>query len=129
MSADSDPFQKYVRSSEAARIMGVSAQRVGAMIRQGDLKAVRPWPGATLVARAEIEAYLSREALPAITITELRRELTDRTEEQHVEHIAPELAESIALEFIRERRPRWAPERQGEWAQVKSHHALRGDKK
>jgi hypothetical protein len=51
---------EWVTAAEAARLLGISHQRVHQLTERGALAAVRPWPLVTLVSVESIESRRNR---------------------------------------------------------------------
>lgn len=106
----------YVSASEASRLLGVSRQRVSAMIREGDLPAVHPWPRAVRISRAALDAYLAGDRPPAVHRTAARHWVLYECDVESMDALTSEQLRVALVAFIGERRPRWAMDERRDWA-------------
>jgi excisionase family DNA binding protein len=100
----------FVNTTEAAEMLGVSRQRVSAMVRDGILPAVRPWPRAVRIARADIAAYLQGDGLPPIHLTAVRGFINNSG------IVGVRRRKAAIREYIDERRPAWPEAERKAWA-------------
>ena len=110
MNIDSDEF---VTLSEAARLLGVSPQRVDTLADRGLLDVVRPWPYVTLIGRRSIAARLAGEQVTRIDTGNTRRWLRTARGDDVVE---PYETRDYLRDFIETARPYWDNGRKDLWA-------------
>jgi excisionase family DNA binding protein len=106
MSAD-----EWVSASEAARIMGVSRQRVGAMVNEGDLDAVRPWPRAVRIRMSDVAQWMDGHRPLPIHRTACRTYVLEHAGVETFDAVDVDTATRLTSQFIAERRPLWLSER------------------
>lgn len=108
---------EWTTASEAARILGVSAQRVAKMATEdGSLDACHPWPRVFLIGRSSLEAWMTGERQGRILPADARRFVLKHTGHTSIHLADPGDVEGWLLGFIIDARPRWSGERQREWA-------------
>lgn len=122
MSAATIDTSQWLTLSEAARILGVTHQRVFTMAEEGSLDIIRPWPRVALVSRQSVTAWLQGERLHRTDIGQAREWLRERGVDPHRE--AAVQTEGEMLAFIHHYRPRWDDARQREWAQRMTHRLI-----
>lgn len=110
----------HVSASYAARMLGVSRQRVSTMVREGDLPAVRPWGRALLIPRDAIEAWKRGERPPSISTMAVRKFVLDASEADALDSIGPARMNSLCRSFIAQARPNWTRDEQHKWAEAVS---------
>jgi excisionase family DNA binding protein len=106
---------EYVTAAEAARILGVSRQRVVTMVRDGDLPCIRPWPRQVLIHRDALSAWQAGERREPVTMMAARRFVLDCTEADTVGEVSPSLMADCLIRFIAERRPEWDGPARSDW--------------
>jgi excisionase family DNA binding protein len=105
--------ETYVSSAEAARMLGVSRQRVTKMVEDGDVIALRPWPGAVRIPMSSIEDWQAGIRRPGISKTAaldylLNNEIIDPLADQ-------DATVRILAEYIEGARPEWDDDRKDQW--------------
>ena len=109
---------EWTTASEAARLLGVSHQRVLTMANvDGSLDIIRPWPHVTLIGRASISRWQTGARQARITTAEVRRFVLARTDCGDVRTLNTSDLEGWVQAFIDEQRPRWSKAKRSEWAQ------------
>lgn len=116
---------EWVGSSEAARLLSISPQRVSQLVSDGSLDVLRPWTHVTLVSRRSIAEWLAGARQQRLSAAEIRRWLMKRSGATDVADIELEQARDLLLEFIMEARPRWSKARQDLWALTAASEAWR----
>jgi excisionase family DNA binding protein len=105
--------ETYISASEAARLLGVSRQRVAKMVEDGDLIALRPWPGAIRIPMTAVEDWQAGIRRPGITKTAamdylLANGVTDPlTDQENALHLLAEYIEGVRPEWDEERKEAW----------------------
>ena len=107
---------EWTTASEAARLLNVSATRVGQLADDGVVDAVRPWPHVLLVGRRSLAERLAGEMPERINTAQARNYLEKRHQTAFIETIDVNVGREELLEFILERRPLWPKKRQDLWA-------------
>ena len=105
--------EDFVTASEAARLLGVTRQRVANMIRDNELDAVRPWPRTVLIRKADIDAYMQGVRPTPIHKTAVRRWLFMQEGARH--GIPLETLTPLVRRFIAEHRPQWDERSRDNW--------------
>lgn len=116
--SDALRIEDWTTGAEAARLMGLSRQRVGQMADEGVLEAVRPWPQVQLISRRSVAEWLAggKERMLPIVPMEIRRYVGRHTGGLTPRTIPRDRLEDLVGAFITERRPRWTPQRRDLWA-------------
>ena len=101
--------EQYVSAAEAARMLGVSRQRVSHLVNTGDLLSVKPWPGAVRIPVSAINDWQAGVRRPATTKTAAIDYVLSQGGELSV-------YETLAA-YITGVRPEWDDTRQREWVE------------
>ena len=88
-------------------MLGVTRQRVSALIANGDLISVRPWPGAVRIPMSAVEDWQAGVRRPAITKTAAVNYILAQGGEMPV-------SETLYA-YITGARPEWEEDRREEW--------------
>jgi len=108
---------EWTTASEAARLLGVSSQRIIRMADEdGSLDVIRPWPHVTLVGRRSLAAWLAGARQERIGPANARRWLLKQCQAAQVQEIDIDVARDRLRDFIEQARPRWTPVRKDLWA-------------
>ena len=120
----------WVTESEAARLLGLTASRVGQMVNQGLLEALRPWPGVGLIARRSVAERAAGEpaarvsrgtamrwiaARHAVAGHSVRPDRITADIDRVVTGLDRKALRSELYEFITEARPHWNESRRQTW--------------
>jgi excisionase family DNA binding protein len=116
---------EYVTAAEAARILGVSRQRVVTLVRKGDINVIRPWPRQVLIRRSDVDAWKAGGRRPSITLPAVREYLTECTDEPNAADVSAGLIATCLVSFIRDRRPEWDAARCDEWIETTTRRLAR----
>lgn len=103
-------------ASEAARMLGVSRQRVSAMIRDGDLPALHPWPRAVRIPRAALLAWQGGQRPEPVHRTAARQWVLWEADASSIDELDEVSVRALCRRFIDERRSEWSAEAKREWA-------------
>lgn len=114
----------YVSAAEAARMLGVSRQRVSQMIHTGALPGVHPWPRAVRVPRAAIDAWVAGERPKPIHRTAARQYVLFVSEAGSIDMIDRAQLAALCRQFATERRPEWGPGEVRRWADKMADNLL-----
>lgn len=112
----------YVTASEAARIIGVSRQRVAAMIRANQITHVRPWPRQVLIPRSALTAWMDGKRPPAIHKKAVADWIIAREGVTLIELFDLDYLRALIRMFIDEARPEWDDTSKDNW--VEGMHTL-----
>jgi hypothetical protein len=107
---------EWTTTSEAARLLGVSTQRVAAMADEGLLDIQRPWPHTALIGRRSLAERLAGTRPERIAPADARRWLLKRSGAKTVQEIDVNDVRDRLRDFIEETRPRWDNSRKDLWA-------------
>jgi predicted DNA-binding transcriptional regulator AlpA len=108
---------QYVSAAEAARILGVTRQRVSTMVNDGDLPGtVYPWPRAVRIPLASIEAWKAGKRRIPVTRTAARAYVLAAEGAASAEWVSLPKIRKHTRAFIDERRPEWTPVARRAWA-------------
>jgi len=99
--------EDYVNASEAARMLGVSRQRVAAMVRDDEIDHVRPWPRQVLIPRSAIDAYAHGDRRPPIHKTACRDWILAHERADSIDNIDADRVGQLCVAFIVASRPDW----------------------
>jgi excisionase family DNA binding protein len=99
----------YLSAAETARVLGVSRQRVSAMITEGDLPAVYPWPRAVRIPRSAVEAWKAGDRPEPVHRTAARHYVLYEGDVMSIDSLSEEEINALCRKFIRERRPNLRP--------------------
>lgn len=108
-------IEDYVTASEAARILGVSRQRVGAMVRDGEIEHVRPWPRQVLIRRSALREWQRGNRQQPIHKTACRHWIIEREGIQGLDTLNPQYLWNVVREFIDNHRPDWDETSKNNW--------------
>lgn len=106
----------WTTSSEAARLLGCSPQRVNQMTEEGSLEVLRPWPRVTLIGRRSIAEWLAGHRQSRIGIGFCRRHLLEQAGLRDIHDLDINVMRDQLRELIAAERPRWDNERADLWA-------------
>lgn len=107
---------EFVSASEAARMLGVTRQRVSAMIRDGDLPAVHPWPRAVRINRQHLAAWAAGERPVPVHRTATRNYVLYEADVDSIDELSIDQLRALCLRFIGQRRPLWSADEARTWA-------------
>ena len=110
-----DP-EAWTTASEAARLLGVTPQRVLTMADEGTIDVLRPWPRVALISMASVQARLDGERAERIMPADARRFVLARFGADSVHTLRPEDVQASLNLFIEGARPRWDLARRLRWA-------------
>jgi Helix-turn-helix domain len=99
--------EQYVSAAQAARILGVSRQRVSQLVTRGDILSVKPWPGAVRIPMTAITDWQEGRRRPATTKTAAIDYVLSQQGEMPV-------YDTLAA-YITGARPEWDDDRQIAW--------------
>lgn len=119
-----EPLVDCVTALEAARMLGVTRNRVYALVNKGQLPGIRPWPYHLLIPRQAVEERVATRptfSRPAgsIASTALRNFVAMRIEDDPAE-ATPATVETLAFEFITQQRPEWTAQERRDYAATMS---------
>jgi excisionase family DNA binding protein len=106
---------EYVNASEAARILGVSRQRVAKMVMNDEIEFVRPWPRQVLIPRIALAGWMRGDRPTPIHKTACRRWILDRENVDNLDALELDYLTELVAVFIAERRPEWDTESKANW--------------
>src|SRR5262245_3669115 len=104
MNIDTD---QWCTASEAARLLGVSTQRVYAMADEGLLEAVRPWPMVRIVKRESVAARISEGSAEPLTVAGARRWVLTHGGGQLPSTLDAEVLRDLVRSYVEKMRPAW----------------------
>lgn len=111
-----DPAE-WTTASEAARLLGVSSQRVFVMADDdGSLDVLRPWPRVTLISRKSIATWMSGQRQLSTRPADAKRWLLKRTQVDDLHALHIDVIRDEMREYIEIARPRWTHKRKDLWA-------------
>jgi excisionase family DNA binding protein len=105
----------YVSASEAARILGVSRQRVAAMVRDNEIEHFRPWPRHVLIPRHAVESWGRGVRPEPIHKTAVRHWIMGREQVDTLDALTPEYLAELTAVFIDTFRPTWDTQSKANW--------------
>ncbi len=96
--------QGWMRIIDAANLLGVSRSRVGAMVKEGALPCLRPWPRTVLVKRSAVLAWQAGERPTPVHKTAARQYVVRHNDAESVHALSIGVIKATLREFIEERR-------------------------
>lgn len=115
-----------VTALEAARMLGVTRNRVYALVNKGQLPGIRPWPYHLLIPRQAVEERVANTSrvpfsrpVGSIASTALRNFVAMRIEDDPAE-ATPAIVKDLAYEFITQQRPEWSAQARHDYAATMS---------
>lgn len=106
----------YVTAAEAARILGVSRQRVAAMVRDNEIDFVRPWPRQVLIHRVVLDRWMNGDRPVPIHKTACRQWILQREGIDTLDTLNVQYLWNVTREFIDHHRPGWDEQSKNNWA-------------
>ena len=107
----------WCTAAEAARLLGVSPQRVNDMVNEdGLLDVIRPWDRVTLVSRHSLAEWLAGVRPPRIMRKDAREWACKQTGVDDLAALDREHVRDLMRQFIAAARPRWDAQRCDLWA-------------
>lgn len=110
-----DPAE-WTTASEAARLLGISHQRVLVLGDEGTIDVLRPWPRVALVSLASIAARQAGERAARVMPADARRDVLRRAGVRSIHELTEGDIEGHLVAFITDARPLWDTERCNAWA-------------
>jgi excisionase family DNA binding protein len=100
----SGPPPGWMSIIDAANLLGVSRSRVGAMVKDGGLPCIRPWPRTVLVKRSAVLDWQAGKRPNPVHKTAARQYVVEHCEAESVHALSVGVIKATLHEFIADRR-------------------------